>query len=85
MCPQKPFDADIPASGLGSPNPIEHHPSNPTDLVATDAEKEAYERGVRAGQEESNQKNPYPENSVQAKAYDHGYLDGQKMQLGNTP
>jgi len=85
MCPQDPINAGRAAPTLGLPNPIEHRAHEPPHLDASVVEKEAYERGVTAGRTEAKETNPYPEDSVQAKAYEHGYLDGQKIQLGNAP
>lgn len=77
----------IPAPELGLPNPIQPVPIQPPDLeVAADTEKEAYERGAEAGKrEDENEKNPYPEGSELAKAFEHGYLDGQKVLSQDKP
>ncbi|MGZ9718454.1 hypothetical protein [Rhizobium miluonense] len=86
MCPEKPTVVPISAPGLGLPNPIQYYPYQSPLLPASESEKEAYERGVKAGKREAeNQKNPYPDNSEQAKAYEHGYLDGQKIRFTDIP
>jgi len=75
-----------PPSGLGvasnSPDPIGAEVLGPPDLkVSDEAAREAYERGGEAGMRDvADEENPYPERSVLAKAYEHGYLDGQKVQ-----
>ena len=52
-------------------------PSKPSD--ADRAFREAYERGGEAGMREmEGEENPYPVGSALAKAFEHGYLDGQK-------
>ena len=80
MCPQKPIIASVFAPALGLPNPIQYYPEHSPRLPASESEKEAYEQGVKAGKcEAENRKNPYPDNSEQAKAYEHGYRDGQKI------
>lgn len=80
MCPQTPTTTPIFAPALGLPNPIQYYPDQSPRLPASESEKEAYEKGVEAGKcEAENRKNPYPDNSEQAKAYEHGYLDGQKI------
>lgn len=72
------------SSGLGLaselPDPIKAGMIGPPDLEASDgAAKEAYERGGDAGMREMvDEENPYPEGSALAKAFEHGYLDGQK-------
>ncbi len=41
--------------------------------------RDAYERGGEAGMHEmEGEENPYPAGSALAKAFEHGYLDGQK-------
>lgn len=52
----------------------------PPDLATSDeASRQAYERGGNAGmREKQDEENPYPEGCVLAKAFEHGYLDGQK-------
>lgn len=47
--------------------------------TCTKSEISAYERGWEAGNVHSRtEENPYPNDSVEAKAFEHGYLDGQK-------
>ncbi|MGG6894806.1 MULTISPECIES: hypothetical protein [Rhizobium] len=54
---------------------------SPDLKVSDEAIREAYERGGDAGmREKEDEENPYPEGSVLAKAFEHGYLDGQKAQ-----
>jgi hypothetical protein len=80
MCPQTPIAAPVFAPALGLPNPIQYFPEPSPHLPASENEKNAYEQGVKAGKcEVENRRNPYPEDSEQAKAYEHGYLDGQKI------
>ncbi|WP_037150538.1 hypothetical protein [Rhizobium freirei] len=80
MCPEKLTTVPVFAPGLGLPNPIQYYSYQSPRLPASESEKEAYERGVKAGRcEAENRKNPYPDDSEQAKAYEHGYLDGQKI------
>ncbi len=80
MCPQTPTTRPNFAPALGLPNPIQYYPEQPPRLPASESEQEAYETGVKAGRcEAENGRNPYPANSAQAKAFDHGYLDGQKI------
>ncbi|SCB24269.1 hypothetical protein GA0061100_10529 [Rhizobium hainanense] len=44
-----------------------------------EATRRAYERGGGAGmREREDEENPYPAGSALAKAFEHGYLDGQK-------
>ncbi|NLS17465.1 hypothetical protein HGP16_12950 [Rhizobium sp. P40RR-XXII] len=82
MCPQKPTTTSVPAPELGLPNPIQYYPHQLPPLAPSESEKEAYERGAKAAKDEAeNKKNPYPENSELAKAYEHGYLDGQKIRF----
>ncbi|AYG70247.1 MULTISPECIES: hypothetical protein [unclassified Rhizobium] len=82
MCPQKPITAPVCAPGFGLPNPIQHYPQQLPPLAASESEKEAYEEGIKAGKREAeDKKNPYPASSEQAKAYEHGYLDGQKIRF----
>jgi len=52
----------------------------PPDLVTSDeASRQAYERGGEAGMRDAqDEENPYPEGCVLARAFEHGYLDGQK-------
>ncbi len=52
----------------------------PPDLVTSDeASRQAYERGGEAGMRDTQyEENPYPEGCVLARAFEHGYLDGQK-------
>jgi len=52
----------------------------PPDLVTSDeASRQAYERGGEAGmRDRRDEENPYPEGGVLARAFEHGYLDGQK-------
>lgn len=54
--------------------------TEPSKSNATDtALREAYERGGKAGMREmEGEENPYPVGSALAKAFEHGYLDGQK-------
>lgn len=63
------------------PDPIGTRVIGPPDLKASDeAAREAYERGGEAGMREvADEQNPYPERSVLAKAFEHGYLDAQKV------
>ncbi|MBM7047877.1 MULTISPECIES: Sf3a2-prov protein [Rhizobium] len=77
----------VSAPELGLPDPIQPLPNQPRDLEASDdTEKEAYERGAEAGKrEEESEKNPYPEGSELAKAFEHGYLDGQKVRSNDKP
>lgn len=77
----------ISAPELGLPNPIHHSPPAPPDFQGSTAtEKGAYERGAQAGKREAaDEKNPYREDSEEAKAYDHGYLDGQKIRSDDKP
>jgi hypothetical protein len=64
------------------PDPIGTEILELPDLKASDeATREAYERGGEAGMRDvTGEENPYPERSVLAKAFEHGYLDGQKVQ-----
>ncbi len=70
------------SSGSGSelPDPIKAGAFAAPDPETSDgAAREAYERGGDAGMRETEDgENPYPEGSVLAKAFEHGYLDGQK-------
>ncbi len=52
----------------------------PPDLLTSDeASRQAYERGGEAGMRDTqDEENPYPEGCVLARAFEHGYLDGQK-------
>ncbi|NLS20009.1 hypothetical protein HGP16_26075 [Rhizobium sp. P40RR-XXII] len=51
----------------------------PCSQVSDETTREAYERGGAAGiQEKEDEENPYPEGTLLAKAFEHGYLDGQK-------
>jgi hypothetical protein len=82
MCPQTPITASVFAPALGLPNPIQYFPEPSPRLPASESEKKAYEKGVKAGKcDAENRKNPYSEDSEQAKAYEHGYLDGQKIRF----
>lgn len=84
MYSKKPVIESVPAPALGLPNPIQYYPHQSSPLAASESEKDAYEQGVKAGRcEAETQKNPYPDNSVQAKAYEHGYLDGQKLRFAD--
>ena len=72
----------VPA-GLGLrllPDPTSAGAIGPPDLETSDVvSSEAYERGGDAGMRETqDEENPYPEGCVLAKAFEHGYLDGQK-------
>ncbi|WFU11503.1 Sf3a2-prov protein (plasmid) [Rhizobium sp. CB3090] len=78
----------FPATEAGLPNPIQPPSAEPPkiDGGAQDDDEAAYERGVEAGKKESKaEKNPYPEESSRAKAYEHGYLDGQKIRSDDKP
>lgn len=82
MCPQTPITASVFAPALGLPNPIQYFPEPSPRLPASESEKKACEKGVKAGKcDAENRKNPYSEDSEQAKAYEHGYLDGQKIRF----
>ncbi|MBB3424645.1 hypothetical protein FHT85_001619 [Rhizobium sp. BK312] len=82
MCPQMPITASDFAPAFGLPNPIQYFPEPSPRLPASESEKEAYEKGVKDGKcDAENKKNPYSEDSEQAKAYEHGYLDGQKIRF----
>ncbi len=84
MCPQTPITAAVFAPALGLPNPIQYYPEQAPRLPASETEKEAYEQGVKAGRcEAETSKNPYPDDSELAKAYEHGYLDGQKLRFAD--
>jgi len=52
----------------------------PPDLATSDeASRQAYEHGGEAGMRDTHdEENPYPEGCVLARAFEHGYLDGQK-------
>lgn len=51
----------------------------PCSQASDEATREAYERGGAAGmRDKHDEQNPYPAESVLAKAFEHGYLDGQK-------
>ena len=51
----------------------------PSSQASDEAAREAYERGGAAGMcERHDEENPYPAGSLLAKAFEHGYLDGQK-------
>jgi hypothetical protein len=51
-----------------------------------DEEAAAYACGIEAGKRQSEpEENPYPEGSPQAKAFEHGYLDGQKIRSDDKP
>ncbi|SCB39598.1 hypothetical protein GA0061100_1202 [Rhizobium hainanense] len=53
--------------------------SAPCSQASDEATREAYERGGVAGmREKPGEENPYPIGSLLAKAFEHGYLDGQK-------
>ncbi|MDE1996619.1 MAG: Sf3a2-prov protein [Rhizobiaceae bacterium] len=74
---------------MGLPNPIQPQLPDMPDFTgiekpkgsgSDDVEIEAYERGVAAGKRENEaEHNPYPDGSDEAKAFEHGYLDGQKI------
>jgi hypothetical protein len=69
----------IPAPEAGLPNPIQPPPAKPPK-IGIDDDATAYERGAEAGKRETiADKNPYPEESSRAKAFEHGYLDAQKI------
>lgn len=73
----------IAASHAGLPNPLQP-PS--VALPRIETEDDAYAQGVEAGKKESiAEKNPYPEESRRAKAFEHGYLDGQKIRSNDKP
>lgn len=74
--------ASVPAAELGLPNPIQPDAQKAPQLGSMETEQEAYDRGVQDGKRAAKmQENPYPEGSTPAKAYEHGYLDGQKIQM----
>ena len=49
------------------------------------AESAAYARGIEAGKTQEKPENPYSEGSVEAKAFEHGYADGQKIRTDEKP
>jgi hypothetical protein len=75
----------IPAPETGLPNPIQPHSVEPPK-IDTDDDEAAYARGAEAGKrEDAADKNPYPEESSRAKAFEHGYLDAQKIRSNDKP
>lgn len=51
----------------------------------THTESAAYARGVEVGKSETKPENPYPEGSVEAKAFEQGCADGQKIRSDEKP
>ncbi|MBB5577246.1 Sf3a2-prov protein [Rhizobium paranaense] len=76
--------AELPRFGMAPKlsDPMKERVTKPVNLKVSDgAAREAYERGGHAGMRETEcEENPYPEGSKLAKAFEHGYLDGQKVQ-----
>jgi hypothetical protein len=85
----------VPAPEAGLPNPIQPPSVEPPaiaresaadDAGADDDDAAAYARGAEAGNREAEaDKNPYPEESSRAKAFEHGYLDAQKVRSDDKP
>ncbi|MDL2402583.1 Sf3a2-prov protein [Rhizobium mayense] len=95
MAKYDPTSPPMPAPEAGLPNPIQRPSVKPPELdrknLENDADPEdddeaAYERGAEAGKREAAaEKNPYPEDSSRAKAFEHGYLDAQKIRRDDKP
>ncbi|AYG62659.1 Sf3a2-prov protein [Rhizobium jaguaris] len=95
MAKYDPTSPPVPAPEAGLPNPIQPPSANPPELDrenlgndadAEDGDEAAYERGAEAGNREAaDNKNPYPEGSSRAKAFEHGYLDAQKIRRDDKP
>ncbi|MFT4183163.1 MAG: Sf3a2-prov protein [Rhizobium sp.] len=83
MAKHGPILSPAAASHAGLPNPLQ---PPLVKLPRVETEDDAYAKGVEAGKKESiAEKNPYPENSSRAKAFEHGYLDGQKIRSDDKP
>jgi hypothetical protein len=93
MAKYDPTSPPGPAPEAGLPNPIQPQSVEPpkidtaaNDAGADDDDEAAYARGAEAGRREAGtEKNPYPEESSRAKAYEHGYLDAQKIRSDHKP
>jgi hypothetical protein len=58
---------------------ISDHDTPPHFFKCSESEVSAYERGWAIGNVHSrSDENPFPAYSVEAKAFEHGYMDGQK-------
>ncbi|NTI64953.1 Sf3a2-prov protein [Agrobacterium rhizogenes] len=85
MAKHDPTLPPIPAPETGLPNPLQP-PSVGPPKIARDDDSTAFARGFEAGKREAaTDKNPYPEESSHAKAFDHGYLDAQKVRSNDKP
>ncbi|MQB44882.1 Sf3a2-prov protein [Rhizobium sp. ICMP 5592] len=85
MAKYDPTLSPTPAPETGLANPIRLPAVDPSQINADD-EEAAYNRGAEAGKRENDtDKNPYPEESSRAKAFDHGYLDAQKIRSSDKP
>jgi hypothetical protein len=87
MRKHEPIPPPIPAPATGLPNPIQPMPNAPPPMGdGQEADAGAYEKGAEAAkQSKEDAENPYPEGSTRAKAYEHGYLDGQKIRDDEKP
>jgi len=95
MAKYDPTSPPVPAPEAGLPNPIQPPSVEPpaisgenagNDAGAEDDDAAAYARGAEAGKREAAaEKNPYPEESSRAKAFEHGYLDAQKIRSDDKP
>ncbi|WP_120703786.1 Sf3a2-prov protein [Rhizobium jaguaris] len=63
-----------------------HEDQSPMADAPHDEEAAAYARWIEAGKRSGEpEENPYPEGSPEAKAFEHGYLDGQKIRSDDKP